>query len=402
MGEIHLLSPAGFRAGAAYAGIKSKRTPDVGLLVCDGDSTSAVAFTTNEVFAAPIAVGREHASSGRLRAVVVNSGNANACTGPQGIRDAREMCRVAAQHLSCAPRLVLPSSTGIIGHHLPMAKVRRGIAGAARDMGCSREHALRFGDAILTTDTRRKTAGTRVRIGKSVVTVAGTCKGAGMIGPRLAVPQATLLSYVTTDALLSASVLRKLLAACVDQSFNCVTIDDHTSTNDTCCVLASGQSGGRVNSIRAARTLLDAMTDVCQSLARQIAADGEGASKMVTVQVRQAASPHDARLIARAIANSPLVKCAMNGNDPNWGRVVSAAGMCGARFDPDRASLSLQGTCVFRRGRPARFDADRVSRALAAREVVLQLDCGLRDSSATVWTCDLSKQYVSINADYHT
>ena len=406
MSELHLLSPRGFRAGGAYAGIKSRQINDVGILLCDDPSgaTAAAAFTTNQVFAAPIAIGRKHVADGRLRAIVVNSGNANACTGKQGLADAFAMCKLAAAQLGCKPAHVLPSSTGIIGHHLPMAKVARGIVEASQDLGDSSDHALAFADAILTTDTRRKSAAATVKIGRATATIAGICKGAGMIGPRLALGErhATMLAYLTTDAQISAPALRKLLAPAVNRSFNAVTIDDHTSTNDTAAILASGAGDAKISTIAAAKKFLAALTDVCQSLARQIAADGEGATKVVRVEVTRAAGDRDAHLIARAIANSPLVKCAMHGNDPNWGRIVSAAGMCGARFDPDRATLKLQSVPVFTRGRPAAFDPAAVSAALAASEVVVALDCGQGKSSATVWTCDLSKEYVTINADYHT
>lgn len=406
MAELHLLSPRGFRAGGAYAGIKSRPTNDVGLLVCDdpAGATAAAAFTTNRVFAAPVAVGRKHIAGGRLRAIVVNSGNANACTGKRGLADAMAMCKLAAAQVRCKPGHVLPSSTGIIGHVMPMDKVGRGIVEASQALGASPDHALAFADAILTTDTRRKSAAATVKIGRATAVIAGICKGAGMIGPRLALGEkhATMLAYLTTDAQVSAPALRKLLAPAVNRSFNAVTIDDHTSTNDTAAILASGAGDAKVNSMPAAKKFLAALTDVCQSLARQIAADGEGATKVVRIEVTRAAGDRDAQLIARAIANSPLVKCALHGNDPNWGRIVSAAGMCGARFDPDRATLKLQAVPVFTRGRPAAFEPAAVSAALAAAEVVVALDCGQGKSSATVWTCDLSKDYVTINADYHT
>jgi glutamate N-acetyltransferase/amino-acid N-acetyltransferase len=212
---------------------------------------------------------------------------------------------------------------------------------------------------------------------------------------------ATMLAYLTTDARLPSRKLQSLLNAATDASFNAVTVDDHTSTNDTAAILASGL-GAAIDSPRRLASFHQALDEVCQSLAYQIAADGEGATKVVKIVVSAAASIADARAIARAIANSPLVKCAMNGNDPNWGRIVSAAGLCGAKFDPDRAVLKLQGTPVFRHGTPVKFDVDRASKSLAAKEVVVDLSCGIGKHAATVWTCDLSKEYVTINADYHT
>lgn len=399
---MHLLSAKGFVAGGVAAGIKASKKNDVGLLVAEDFATAAAAFTTNKVFAAPIAVGRRHIRTGVLKGIVLNSGNANACTGKQGLADARRMCALAAQLTQVDSDLFLPSSTGIIGHVLPMDNVCAGIRAVAADLGDSEEHALAFTDSILTTDTRRKFAGVSVRIGGKKVTLTGICKGAGMIGPNMKVSQATMLAYLLTDAAVPSAVLRNMLKQSTDRSFNCVTIDNHMSTNDTAVLMASGVSEGRVISAADQAKFLAALDDVTTSLAKQIAADGEGATKTVTVRVRAAASEADARKIARAIADSPLVKCAMNGNDPNWGRIVSAAGMCGARFNPDRTKLTLAGTVVYRNGRPLPFDAAAVSAALGEKEVLADLHCGTGTAGATVWTCDFSKEYVSINADYHT
>ncbi|MGA3066242.1 MAG: bifunctional glutamate N-acetyltransferase/amino-acid acetyltransferase ArgJ [Tepidisphaeraceae bacterium] len=397
---LHLLSPRGFRAGAAAAGIKSGNKLDVGLLVCDVEATAAAVFTTNKVRAAGVTLGERHVASGKLRGVVVNSGNANACTGRRGEKDAWRMCRLAAEVAHCPPKLILPSSTGIIGHYLPMEKIERGIAAAGRDLGRGEQDAQHFAGAILTTDLARKSAAVRARIGGKDFTLAGVCKGSGMIGPRLGL-HATMLAYLTTDARISPGLLRKLLFAAAEGSFNAVTVDDHASTNDTLAILASGL-GPAIDSPPTIKVFSSALSEVCQSLARQIAADGEGATKIVRIDVKGARTAQDAKAIARSIANSPLVKCAMNGNDPNWGRIVSAAGMCGADFDPDKSVLRLQGKIVFRAGQPAKFNAKDVSRALAQSEVVVDLACGLGKSAATVWTCDLSREYVTINADYHT
>lgn len=436
MADLHLLSPRGFRAAGVYAGIKSKRTPDVALLVCDRPASAAAAFTTSLVQSPAVTVGRDHVAAGKLRGVVVNAGNANACTGKQGVRDARRMCAIAADVIDCDACEMLPSSTGIIGHLLPMEKIERGIRNASEYLGSSLEHAHLFGDAILTTDTKRKIAGVRVKIGREHVTLAGVCKGSGMIGPRLEVgdagakalglqsrdsattpnrgarsssaarslrgKQATMLAYLTTDASIAPPLLRTLLQQIVDVSFNTVTVDDHASTNDTCAILASGAAGVKIASPADAKKFSAALGEVAQSLAYQIAADGEGATKVVAITVRGAATTDAARAIARSIANSNLVKCAMNGNDPNWGRIVSAAGYAGAPFDPDRCTLKLQKTLVFRGGTPVAFDAARVSKSLDAKEVVVELDCRSGSGEATVWTCDLSKEYVTINADYHT
>ena len=423
MPDLHLLSPRGFRASGVYAGIKSRHAPDVGLLVCETTATAAAVFTTNKVFAAPVKIGREHAAGGKLRGVVVNSGNANACTGRQGDKDAMRMCQLAAEVIDAGtlPEDLLPCSTGIIGHLMPMEKVEAGIRDAGQYLGDSLEHANLFADAILTTDTRRKSAAVEIKVGRETVTVAGICKGAGMIGPRMALPSpttgakasakpraagagarhATMLAFLTTDARINAPALRNLLRHASDGSFNAVTIDDHTSTNDTAALLASGL-GAPVGSPQAMKKFEAALNEVCQSLAYQIAADGEGATKVVVVNVTGATTETDARTIARAIANSPLVKCAMHGNDPNWGRIVSAAGLAGVPFDPEKATLTLQDTVVFKTGQPVPFDAAAVSGALASKEVRVELSCRLGKSEATCWTCDLSKEYVTINADYHT
>jgi glutamate N-acetyltransferase/amino-acid N-acetyltransferase len=401
MSQLHLLSPRGFRAGAVYAGIKTRETPDVSLLACDVTANAAAVFTSNKVVAAPVVIGRKHIARGRLRGVVTNSGNANACTGLHGEKDAVEMCRLSSKLLECDPHEILPCSTGIIGHHLPMDKVSRGIAGAFEYLGDSEEHAQRFADAILTTDTKRKVASATVKIGRDTITLAGACKGSGMIGPRMAL-HATMLAYLTTDAKIASPLLRKLLAQASESSFNAVTVDDHTSTNDTACILASGLTGKAITSSADVAKFTRALNEVCQSLAYQIAADGEGATKVVRIDVTGAKKDADAKAIARAIANSPLVKCAMHGNDPNWGRIVSAAGYIGVPFDPQKAVLKLQGTVVFRKGQPVPFDAATASKSLAAAEVRVELACNLGKWKATCWTCDLSKDYVTINADYHT
>jgi glutamate N-acetyltransferase / amino-acid N-acetyltransferase len=402
---VHLLSPKGFRASGVKAGIKLSGNTDVGLLLCDTVATAAAVFTANKVVAAPVVVGREHIASGKLRGIVVNSGNANACTGRRGEKDARTMCALTANAIGCDAKSILPSSTGIIGHLLPMEKVTAGISAAAVALGNSGEHALAFMDAILTTDLKRKNAEIEVKIGRDKIVIAGVCKGSGMIGPRLQPPlprQATMLAYLTTDAIAPAPLLRKLMWNACDDSFNSVTVDDHASTNDTACLLASGGSGLKLDTPASREKFAKALAEVCQSLAYQIAADGEGATKVVKVVVSGATTAPAAKAIARTIANSPLVKCAMHGNDPNWGRIVSAAGYAGVPFNPDKTTLKLQGVVVFRAGQPVPFDAEKTSELLKSPEVIAELICGIGKASATVWTCDLSKDYVTINADYHT
>ena len=275
---------------------------------------------------------------------------------------------MTARAIGCEPTEILPSSTGIIGHLLPMDKITGGIAAAAAALGNTAEHSLAFMDAILTTDLKRKNAEVQVTINRQKVVIAGVCKGSGMIGPRLAPPQATMLAYLTTDIAAPAAALRKLMFSACDDSFNAVTVDDHASTNDTACLLASGASGAKLDTPAAREKFAKALAEVCQSLAYQIAADGEGATKVVKIVVTGARTPAEAKSIARTIANSPLVKCAMNGNDPNWGRIVSAAGYADAVFNPDRATLKLQNVIVFRAGQPVPFDAEKTSALLKAPE----------------------------------
>ena len=405
MSELHLLSPLGFRASGVYAGIKSKQAPDVGLLLSDTLCPAAALFTTNKVAAAPVKIGRRHALAGQLQGAVVNSGNANACTGGQGDKDAMVMCELAAGVAGCKREQILPASTGIIGHFLPMEKVQKGISEAGKFLGNSEEHANRFADSILTTDTRRKVASAQFKFNKKAVTVAGVCKGSGMIGPRLAAPSArhaTMLAYLTTDAQIAPPLLRKLLAEATASSFHAVTVDNHTSTNDMAAIFASGASGIAIKGGKGLESFGEALREVCQSLAYQIASDGEGATKVVVITVRKAASASDAMKIARAIADSPLVKCAMNGNDPNWGRIISAAGYADAKFEAAKAHLTLQGATVFSRGRPVEFERESLSAALTFHEVNIELTCNLGTHEAVCWTCDLSHEYITINADYHT
>ena len=411
----HLLSPRGFRAAGVAANIKQSGKPDVALLVADAPASAAAIFTQNKVVSPAVTVGFDHVRRGAIRAVAVNSGNANACTGEQGMADARRTCDLVGELIGCDPRLVLPGSTGIIGHPLPMPKLEAGLRHAAIQLGDSPDHAVAFADAILTTDLVRKTAATTVTLSGATITVAGVTKGSGMIGPSLAPtpggpgainvtpPHATMLAYLTTDVAAPPAMLRRALVLAAERSFNALTVDGHSSTNDTLALLASGAGGADLaGSPTNQRAFLDAVTEVCRSLAYQIAADGEGATKVVVVRVAGARTDADARAMARAVADSPLVKCAMHGNDPNWGRIVSAAGLAGVPFDADRCELTLQGTPVFRRGVPLAFDAAAVSRALDAKEVTADLSCGLGGGAATVYTCDLSREYVTINADYHT
>jgi glutamate N-acetyltransferase/amino-acid N-acetyltransferase len=380
---------------------------DLGLLVADGPAVAAGAFTQNKLTAAPVIVGRRHVAAGRLRAVVVNSGNANAATGAPGLSDAEAMCRVAGEAVGCGADEVLPSSTGIIGVPLPMDRIEAGIRQAAGHLGNSASHAAAFAQAIMTTDAFPKTAATTVQLNGRAATVAGVAKGAGMIGPDMAVAappptQGTMLAFLTTDVRIEPQLLRTLLPAAVGPTFNRISVDGHTSTNDTVLILASG-TGPAVETDEDVAAFTAALREVMTHLAKLIARDGEGATKLMDVRIEHAASDSEADVLARTIAASPLVKTALHGCDPNWGRIVSAAGYAPAAFDPDRATLSVMGVEVFRHGIPLPFDAAAVSGLMrAADEVEFRLDCGLGDGSGHHWSCDLTRDYVRINAEYTT
>ena len=393
--------PKGFQAGGAAAGIKT--TPgllDVGLLVCDRPASAAAVFTTNKVSAAPVQVSREHfaRSHGRVKAVVVNAGNANACTGKHGLRDARKMAGLAAELLDVEPARVLVASTGIIGQPLAMDRVESGIREAARGLSADRRGGARFAQAIMTTDRWPKEAEASVVIAGTRVRLAGVVKGAGMIAPRMA----TLLAFVTTDAAVSPALLGKLLRSSVDRSFNRITVDGHMSTNDTCVALASGRSGATVRGgSRREKKFASALDEVTLNLALDVVRDGEGAVRVATVRVEHARSDADAELAARAVAESPLVKTALFGADPNWGRIVSAAGASGCAFREDRTSLRVNGHEIYRRGRPL-APSKAVERAMTGSRVTFVLDLGLDRGSSVVYTCDMGHAYVHLNAEYHT
>jgi len=391
----------GFSAAGVRCGIKAnRRALDLALLLSDRPCSVAGVFTTIKAPAAPVRWSRAVAKKGVARAVVVNSGNANACTGARGERDAAAMAIAAAHELGLEPGHVCVASTGIIGHTLPIDKVVAGILDAAEALAPDADAAAAFARAIMTTDTVEKTIAARTVIGGKVVTVGGSCKGAGMISPNLA----TMLSFVTTDAAISPGMLRRALGAAADRSFNCITVDGDMSTNDTLLVLANGAAGNTriARPGRAFDQFAALLEFVCIHLAKKIVRDGEGATKFVEVRVRRAATAADARTVAAAVANSLLVKCAVHGGDPNWGRIVCKAAGCGAAFDPDKARLRIGGVLAYAKGVPAKTALRDLEAAMEGDEVQVDLDLGLGDGAATMWTCDLSRDYVRINADYHT
>lgn len=393
-------APTGFRAAGVHCGIKnpSAGNLDLALLAADRPVSAAAVFTTNRAVAAPVVVSREHleASGGRVAAIVTNSGCANACTGAGGVQVARETADKTARVLGCDPRHVLVASTGVIGVQLDIDKVRAGIDAAARALSVDGWAAATR--AIMTTDPFPKSCAVSVAAPSGTIAVGGMAKGSGMIEPRMA----TMLAYLTTDVQIEPPVLSAALKRVVDETFNAITVDGECSTNDCVFALASGQSGVRITRADDP-ALLDAMRAVAGHLAREIVRGGEGATKLVTVRVTGAASHADGWLAARTIANSPLVKTAIHGGDPNWGRLIVAAGRSGAAFDLNCASVSIGDVPLFTRGTPHDERADQAAAVLKAAEVTVTVDLGTGGSNeATMWTCDFGPEYVRINAEYRT
>ena len=390
--------PRGFRWASGNAGLKASGKPDLALALAGAPASAAAVFTKNRVVAAPVLVGREHLkkTGGKMRAVLVNSGNANCATGPVGEQTCREVCGALARTLSVATSEVFPSSTGIIGVPLPGGKITAALSAVA-DGAQADEAALRgFAQAIMTTDTRPKLASAACRIGGKTVSLAGVAKGAGMIHPNMA----TMLAYVFTDAAATPAELRRALRAAADQSFNCISVDGDTSTNDTLLLLASGASGARL--ARGSKAFGAALLEVCQSLAEQIVTDGEGVKHVVRLRIEQARDEVEARRVAETIATSSLVKTAWAGADPNWGRILAATGRSGIAIDPARVTIRFGAITVFEKGRAAPFDAGAAHRYLSQPSHEVTVALGRGKASLSFLTCDLTTEYVHINADYST
>jgi glutamate N-acetyltransferase/amino-acid N-acetyltransferase len=392
--------PRGFRLTGVPCGIKADPTrEDLTLVVADQPAVAAGVYTTNLVCAAPVTIDRQRTPSDRIRAVVVNSGNANACTGQRGLQDAQAMAQLAATACEAGPDQALVMSTGIIGVFLPMDKITVGIRTAADRLGSDEASFLAAARGITTTDKSHKVAGRTLELGGRTVRIAGMCKGAGMIGPRMA----TMLAVVLTDAALSVPDAHAALVAAVDDSFHCISVEGHMSTNDTVLLLASGAAVAAPLAGADLDTFRTVLRDVCIELAKQIPDDGEGATHLITIDVQGAATREDAFRIAKTVAESSLVKTAIAGGDPNWGRIVSAAGYAGVAFDPSRLALQVNGASLYRDGTPVPFDAADVSRSIRSRRethVLLQLGAG--DGAVRFWTSDLTVDYVRFNADYRT
>ncbi len=413
--DTFALAP-GFRAAAVAAGLKKDGALDLALVAADGPCSAAGVFTTNRVKAAPVLYDQEvlQANSGSIHAVIGNAGCANAVTGPQGLEDARRMAELTAYALRCQPDQVLVLSTGVIGRRLPMGKITQGIAEVTSQL--AEKGAPAVARAIMTTDTRPKVATRTIKIDGQQVTISGFCKGAGMIHPNMA----TMLAVITTDAEIPPKVLQPILRKAVERSFNRISVDGDMSTNDTVLLLASGRirvhqltadgpnTGNSVlgGAAAAIAQFTEALTDLCIDLAKQIARDGEGATRLIEITVAGARDETEAHTVANSIACSPLVKTAVHGGDPNWGRILCAAGYSGAEIDPERISLSFgppeASMLILDNGLPAPHEERAASAMFRQDPVLIRLDLGRGEAESTVWTCDFSKEYVEVNAHYTT
>ncbi|MDD5698723.1 MAG: bifunctional glutamate N-acetyltransferase/amino-acid acetyltransferase ArgJ [Victivallaceae bacterium] len=395
-------SPKGFKAAGVAAGLKRSGAADLALIYSDVPANFAAAFTSCVFAAAPVLLGRERAATQEtLRAVVINSGNANACTGRNGMERAREMCVLTARELGIEPEAVLVSSTGRIGVQLPMAIIAGGIkkAAAALDYASGAAAAA----AIMTTDTVPKSAAVEIELSTGKVTVGAMSKGAGMIAPGLRVPHATMLCYIATDAVITNALLRDLIRRGVENSFNRITIDGDMSTNDTCVILANGLSGAEVKAgSKDAEIFYQALQTLLQQLAREMVMDGEGATKFVTVYIENAPNEAAARACAEAVANSLLCKTAWFGSDPNWGRIVAALGYAGVDFDPGLVNIYYDNQAVVINGGDAGTPEKELAEILRKREFSITVNMNAGPAKYWVWTCDISYEYVKINAEYHT
>jgi glutamate N-acetyltransferase / amino-acid N-acetyltransferase len=387
----------GFRFAGVSAGLRTEpERKDLGAIVADAPVAAAGVFTTSKVKAAPVVVAQEYLRRGKLQAVAVNSGSANCFTGKAGIKLARDSCAALATAIGCTPNLVVPCSTGVIGRQYDLEKYRAGIIEAENSL--APDGLEDFARAIMTTDTHPKMASASIRSGDGEITVAGCAKGAGMIEPKMA----TMLAFIVTDAAAPAALLRAILKRVLPESFNAITVDGDMSTNDTLLLMASAAAGNRPLAGRTLRDFESAVGGVAEALAHELVRDGEGATKLVTVEVRGARRPSEAETIARAIANSPLVKTAFFGSDPNFGRIAMAVGKSGVPFDLDRLEVSLAGIRIASRGA---LQADALPAAgakMKERQFDLVVDLKLGKAKARILTCDLSFEYVKINAEYTT
>ncbi|MCK5565281.1 MAG: bifunctional glutamate N-acetyltransferase/amino-acid acetyltransferase ArgJ [Planctomycetes bacterium] len=400
MANSSITAPKGFKAAGLATGVKRSGNLDLGVIHCPDGAKAAGVFTTNKIVSSAVTVCRAHVKSAKVYAAIVNSGNANACTGQKGFNDAVTMCQKTAKELNVKPNQVLLASTGIIGEPLPIKKITTGIAKATDKLSPSAKAGLDFAKAIMTTDTRAKQAVTTIRVSGKEITIAGTVKGAGMIGPNMA----TTIAVLTTDIDISKPLLAKALKDAIGDSLNKLTVDGHQSTNDTAMILASGAAGNRPVTSQCPRykAFAKALKGLCSDLAKQMALDAEGATRMFTVVITGAAGKKDAARAARAVADYDLVKCAIHGADPNWGRIICAVGSCGVKLNLDKLSCKIGDISVFKQGIPVKFNAKKASKIIKAKHHTITVALGVGKDTDFCYGCDLTKGYITINADYHT
>ena len=388
----------GFKAAGVKAGIKKSGNLDLAMIYTEKEASVAGVFTQNAVAAAPVIVSREVVKTGSAHAIVANAGCANACTGEVGLANAHKMAALAAEELGCKADDVLVGSTGIIGVNLPMDKLAAGIKAAAAEL--SEYGSKNAGNAIITTDTYSKACSTKAEIDGKEVRFGAIAKGSGMIQPNMA----TMLCYITTDAKISSQLLQKALSEIVEVSFNMISVDGDMSTNDTVLVLANGESG--IAEIKDGtpeyEKFYDVLKTICLELSKRIAADGEGATKFLTINVHGTKTFQDAKTVAMSIAKSPLVKTAFFGEDPNWGRVICAVGYAGVPMVPEKTVIKFGGIPVYANGLGAEFDEAAIHKVMEEHDIVIDVEMGMGDAEATVWSCDFSYEYVKINGEYHT
>ncbi|NVM21354.1 MAG: bifunctional glutamate N-acetyltransferase/amino-acid acetyltransferase ArgJ [Desulfobacterales bacterium] len=392
---MRLLVP-GFVAGSVAAGLKKDEKKDLGVIFSEAPACAAGVFTTNQVQAAPVLLDKERIKSGRCQAIVVNSGNANACTGPHGMKDASAMARAGANALGIAEELVLVASTGVIGERLNISAIEAALPGLAGHLSAS--GLFEVAQAIMTTDTRAKAASRQGRVGDRSFTVAAVAKGAGMIRPDMA----TMLCFICTDMGATPDALSESLRIAVAGSFNAITVDGDTSTNDTVLVLANGISGLNLGEVSCTKAFQEVLNELLFTLALEIVADGEGATKLVSIEVKGASDEGDARQAAYTVANSPLVKTAIFGEDANWGRIMAAIGRAGVPVNPETIDIFLDDVCIVKDGHGCAKSAEAAARVLKTDRFKITIDLNFGGKAATVHTCDLSTDYVRINADYRT
>ncbi len=394
--KTDLIIPEGYLFSVAQAHIKYEGRNDMGLILSEKTAQVAGVFTKNLVKAAPVIISRKRIRKGMARAILVNSGNANACTGEQGTRDALELSRELSEMLNLPENEILIASTGVIGAPLPVERMKGALSGLISGLNSQRLPEL--AKAIMTTDTFEKLYSTVFTIGRESFTVTGVAKGAGMIAPDMA----TMLSFIITDAMVTGDALKRALKEVVEDTFNSITVDGDMSTNDTVILMANGAKGGPCISKKYYRVFRDALYEVMDALARMIASDGEGATRLITIMVEGAVTKKDARKAALTIANSPLVKTAIYGRDANWGRIMAALGRSGARIHQEKTGISINGIEIVKNGLSTGRDSDAQKTMSEQEEVVIKVSLGLGRQTYRVYTCDLTEEYIRINAEYRT